>query len=670
MSPSEIAFLAVGLILGAGVGAAVVEAPRARPAPRGQVRDHDLAELVGPTADTTLSDPTPAAARPVPGSPEDGGWTRAPRVDPADRPPPSAPGRRAFAVPVRTPVPSPAAGIPATAVGVPVEGARPSPSAPARRRRCPRSRAGLRRACLTPRAAHHAPVPARHLGWWWRGAVPARLGSRRARRSRTPRRPRRPRPDRAAHATSSAPRRAVPCRRPRCPTHPGPARQRRRRRADRRRARRPAAPARGRPTPDPRGRRDRGADRRARRTGREATDECRPVDPPGDRSRRTPATLPPARRRALHARVRRLARARPRRHRCASRGASAPTTSLHGLLDQAEKASDPRELAVAKDELHRRFRAASDAAAGAEAAEAAARAVAGRDQRPQHARTRGAAVPRERPRGAPGRVAADRAARGRGGDGTQARRDGRSRVPDARESLAACEEASEARRAHEPAAPTPADEPASVRRALAGRVGVDPDPAAGRARRRAARGRRLPSRSGSCAATGRRGTASLRARRHRRRGLAGVAPPVSRLVDAIAARAIEDGYLDLPDEDAVLGPVHVRGAARDRRRALGARLPVRRARRVRGRAGPGAARPVARRRLRGPGPDAVRTWPREAELARLYEHAAVAADDWLVDMADDLSLGRMVDALGARAGDLADTWNAWGRVRPLLLATG
>jgi hypothetical protein len=28
----------------------------------------------------------------------------------------------------------------------------------------------------------------------------------------------------------------------------------------------------------------------------------------------------------------------------------------------------------------------------------------------------------------------------------------------------------------------------------------------------------------------------------------------------------------------------------------------------------------------------------------------------------------MVDALGARAADLADVWNAWGRVRPALLA--
>ena len=46
----------------------------------------------------------------------------------------------------------------------------------------------------------------------------------------------------------------------------------------------------------------------------------------------------------------------------------------------------------------------------------------------------------------------------------------------------------------------------------------------------------------------------------------------------------------------------------------------------------------------------------------------MAADEWLVDAAGDLSLGRMVDALGARAADLAEVWNAWGRLRPALLA--
>ena len=64
----------------------------------------------------------------------------------------------------------------------------------------------------------------------------------------------------------------------------------------------------------------------------------------------------------------------------------------------------------------------------------------------------------------------------------------------------------------------------------------------------------------------------------------------------------------------------------------------------------------------------IRTWPRESETRALYEQASVAADEWLAQEADDLSLGRMVDALGSRAADLAEVWNAWGRVRPALLS--
>ncbi len=75
MSPSEIAFLAVGLILGAGVGAAVVEALRARPAPGGQVRVTVSPNSIGARGGHTLSEATPSTARgPVPGSPTDGGW--------------------------------------------------------------------------------------------------------------------------------------------------------------------------------------------------------------------------------------------------------------------------------------------------------------------------------------------------------------------------------------------------------------------------------------------------------------------------------------------------------------------------------------------------------------------------------------------------------------------
>jgi hypothetical protein len=143
---------------------------------------------------------------------------------------------------------------------------------------------------------------------------------------------------------------------------------------------------------------------------------------------------------------------------------------------------------------------------------------------------------------------------------------------------------------------------------------------------------------------------------------------VAHLVDAITARAIEDGYLDLPADDPFWGLFEPR-EARDIVAALSAlgfrydgmggfaddRVPAARDLSL-------AVGYAGLDRLR------IRTWPREDGLADLYAHVTVAADEWLADAAGDLSLGRMVDALGSRAAALADTWNAWGRVRPVLLA--
>jgi hypothetical protein len=142
------------------------------------------------------------------------------------------------------------------------------------------------------------------------------------------------------------------------------------------------------------------------------------------------------------------------------------------------------------------------------------------------------------------------------------------------------------------------------------------------------------------------------------------------LMDAIIARAIEDGYLDVPGDDAFWG-LFEHGERRDivgALSALGYRFD--------GLQGFADGRVPAARDLSlavgyaGLDRMRIRAWPREAELAGLYHRATVAADEWLVDQADDLALGRMVDALGARAGDLADVWNAWGRLRPALLAAG
>jgi hypothetical protein len=45
----------------------------------------------------------------------------------------------------------------------------------------------------------------------------------------------------------------------------------------------------------------------------------------------------------------------------------------------------------------------------------------------------------------------------------------------------------------------------------------------------------------------------------------------------------------------------------------------------------------------------------------------VAADEHLAGRAGDLTLGELVTMLGRRADGLAEVWNAWGRLRPLLL---
>jgi hypothetical protein len=140
------------------------------------------------------------------------------------------------------------------------------------------------------------------------------------------------------------------------------------------------------------------------------------------------------------------------------------------------------------------------------------------------------------------------------------------------------------------------------------------------------------------------------------------------LVDAIAARAIEDGYLDLPDDHPFWGLF----TYAERREVVGALSAL--GYRFDGLGGFADDRVPAPRDLAlavgyaGLDRMRIRQWPRESESRQLYAQAAVAADEWLAHQADDLSLGRMIDALGARAADLADIWNAWGRVRPALLA--
>ena len=66
-------------------------------------------------------------------------------------------------------------------------------------------------------------------------------------------------------------------------------------------------------------------------------------------------------------------------------------------------------------------------------------------------------------------------------------------------------------------------------------------------------------------------------------------------------------------------------------------------------------------------PMRMRHWPSEPEMAGLFSDVQVAAAEHLAEAAGDLTLGELVSMLGRRADGLTEVWNAWGRIRPLML---
>jgi hypothetical protein len=66
-------------------------------------------------------------------------------------------------------------------------------------------------------------------------------------------------------------------------------------------------------------------------------------------------------------------------------------------------------------------------------------------------------------------------------------------------------------------------------------------------------------------------------------------------------------------------------------------------------------------------PMRIRQWPTETEMAELFRDVQVAAAEHLAASAGELTLGELVSMLGRRADGLAEVWNHWGRIRPLLL---
>ncbi|HET9457763.1 MAG TPA: hypothetical protein VFO78_10505 [Candidatus Limnocylindrales bacterium] len=67
-------------------------------------------------------------------------------------------------------------------------------------------------------------------------------------------------------------------------------------------------------------------------------------------------------------------------------------------------------------------------------------------------------------------------------------------------------------------------------------------------------------------------------------------------------------------------------------------------------------------------PMRIRVWPNEEEMRGLLRDVTVAADEYVWEAAGSLSLGELISMLGRRADGLTELWNEWGTIRPLLLS--
>ncbi|HEX2469411.1 MAG TPA: hypothetical protein VHK05_02385 [Candidatus Limnocylindrales bacterium] len=138
-------------------------------------------------------------------------------------------------------------------------------------------------------------------------------------------------------------------------------------------------------------------------------------------------------------------------------------------------------------------------------------------------------------------------------------------------------------------------------------------------------------------------------------------------VDAILADAITASALEFPTDHPFWGPFN-RSQGRDITAALSS-LGYR----FDGLGGWVDDRAPSQRDLSlalgyaGLDPMRMRHWPSETEMAKLFEEVEVAAAEHLAGTAGGMTLGELVAMLGRRADALAEIWNAWGRIRPVLL---
>jgi hypothetical protein len=142
---------------------------------------------------------------------------------------------------------------------------------------------------------------------------------------------------------------------------------------------------------------------------------------------------------------------------------------------------------------------------------------------------------------------------------------------------------------------------------------------------------------------------------------------ISDLVDAILADALTASALDFPHEHPFWGPFN-RVQGREITAALSS-LGYR----FDGRGGWVDDRIPSQRDLSlalgyaGIDPMRMRQWPTESDMADLFAEVQVSAAEHLAGNAGDLTLGELVTMLGRRADGLAEVWNDWGHIRPMLL---
>jgi hypothetical protein len=67
-------------------------------------------------------------------------------------------------------------------------------------------------------------------------------------------------------------------------------------------------------------------------------------------------------------------------------------------------------------------------------------------------------------------------------------------------------------------------------------------------------------------------------------------------------------------------------------------------------------------------PRRIRAWPNSSEIASLYHGARIAPEELLQQRAPELDARDLRQFLGSRADALVRAWDAWDRVRPLLLS--